>query len=113
MPMSLITRDLLPPWMSFYEKKAIFNLKTNSISKKSLTELRRLKWSEEKIIAFNQYRIESRNRNTPLEYDLDDVFKYMWRLEHPSNTPIEEYPKSNDEEEEQEQSETQATGQEE
>lgn len=53
MPMYLITKYLLPPWMRFYEKNTIFNPKTNSISKKSLTKLRRLKWSEENIIALN------------------------------------------------------------
>jgi len=54
-PMSLITKDLLPPWMSFYEKKARFDPKVDSILKKVLSTLRGLKWSEEKIIAFNQY----------------------------------------------------------
>lgn len=38
--------------MSFYEKKANFDSKVDSISKKSLTTLRSQKWSEEKIMAF-------------------------------------------------------------
>lgn len=40
MPIASIIKDLLPPWMSFYEKKANFDLKMDSISKKSLTTLR-------------------------------------------------------------------------
>ena len=82
--MALIIKDLLPPWMSFYEKKANFDQKVDSISKKSLTTLRGQKWSKEKIMMFVQYKFEFNNRLTPLKSDLDDKFKEMWRIEHPS-----------------------------
>lgn len=80
--MSLISKDLLLPLMSFYVKKVKFNPKVDSISMKSLNTLRGLKWSKEKIVAFNQYQIEFKNWNTPLESDLDDNFEDMWRIEH-------------------------------
>lgn len=52
MPKSLLMKDLLPPWMSFYDKKANFDPKIDSISKKSLATLRSQRWSEEKIATF-------------------------------------------------------------
>lgn len=77
-PTTLIMKDLLPSWMSFYEKKANFDPKVDSISKKSLTTLRSEKWSEEKIATFVQYKVKFKNRHAPLEFDLDDNFKEMW-----------------------------------
>ena len=53
MPTILITKDLLPPWFNFYDKKVNFDPKIDSISKKSLNTLRGENWSEEKITAFN------------------------------------------------------------
>lgn len=53
MPTSLIARNLLPPWLSFYEHKVGFNPKTHSMLKKTIMKLRRQKWSEEKIATFN------------------------------------------------------------
>lgn len=82
MLMSLINRDLLPPCMSFYEHNAIFNPMTHSFPKKILIELRRQKWMKDKILTFNQYKIEFENQFTPLESNMDDVFKEMWRIEH-------------------------------
>jgi len=78
MPRNLLTKELLPPWLSFYVKKANIDPKMDSISKKSLTTLRSQKWSEEKIAAFVQYRVEFRNKFAPLEFDLDDKFEEMW-----------------------------------
>ena len=79
-------------------KKVRFDPKFDSISKKDLSTLRGLKWSEEKIIAFNQYQIEFRNQNTPLESDLDDKFEEMWRIEQPLNAFDDEDFGSNDDE---------------
>lgn len=89
-PTALITKDLLPPWFAFYTKKANFDPRTDSISKKSLKTLRDQGWSEEKIAAFTQYRVESRNRNTPLESDLDDKFEELWEVEHPADASADE-----------------------
>ena len=116
MPMDLITKDLLPPWMSFYEHKVNFNAKIDSIPKKDLTELRINKWSKEKIKYLNQYHIESRNQFTSLERDLDDIFMEMWRIEHPSDvSENEDYGSGNndDEKEEQAQEKIQKVAQEE
>ena len=41
MLMALITRDLLPPWMRFYDRKMVFNPNIDFIPKKTLTKLRR------------------------------------------------------------------------
>lgn len=89
--------------MSFYEKKENFDRNMDSISKKSLTTLRGQKWSEEKIAAFMQYQVESRNCFTPLESDLDDKFEEMWRIEHLLDVSTDDSLRSNDEREEQQQ----------
>lgn len=96
MPMNLITRDLLPPWMSLYKHKVVLNPKTNSIPKKTLIKLSRQKWKEEKIIAFNQYCIKSKNQFNLLESNLDDVFEEIWIIDHPSDVLNNEDSRSND-----------------
>lgn len=57
-PMSLIAKYLLPPWLGFYMKKGRFDPKVDSISKKALSTLRGIQWSKEKIMTFTQYQID-------------------------------------------------------
>lgn len=97
MPMALIIKYLLPPWMSFYEKKVNFDPKVDSISRNSLTTLRDQKWSEKKIAMFMQYKVKFKNQLTPLESKLDKKFKEMGRIEHPLDVSFDESPISHDE----------------
>lgn len=82
-------------------KKANFDLKVDFISKKFVTTLRSQKWSEEKITMFVQYRVESKNKYAPLEFDLDDKFEEMWWIEHPLDVSLDDSFESFDGEEEQ------------
>lgn len=50
---------------------------------------------------FVQYRVEFRNKHTPLESNLDDKFKEMWQIEHPSYASLDDSLKSFDRGEEQ------------
>jgi len=61
MPTSLVTKDLLPPLLIFYEIKVNYDPRKDDISKNAIKELKSKKWHEEKITTFNQCQIESRN----------------------------------------------------